>query len=243
MSDSEDDFNNNQIKVVVLGEQNVGKTNIIKRYCYDDFSRIYVPTVGADFFIKRTSLSKNKEITVRFTDVSGLELAGHMLKTYLFQVNIVILVYDITEYKSFDSLAIWLRVVDQIIENNTESQKLIAVFGNKCDLEHKRSVRLDKTNHFINEHQLVNYFVSAKTGENINSAFTELLARYFNVPLTRLEKEKQKMVMKAELIPNTPVISTKNGCSKMKMKNNVNTVKNKNKKNNAVRSENSCTVQ
>ena len=35
-------------------------------------------------------------------------------------------------------------------------------------MEHKRSVRLDKTNHFVNENSLVNYFISARTGENVS---------------------------------------------------------------------------
>ncbi|KAF7278771.1 hypothetical protein GWI33_008003 [Rhynchophorus ferrugineus] len=215
MSDSEDDVQNSQVKIVVLGDHNVGKTNLVKRYCYDDFSRLYVPTVGADFFINRTTLSEHKEITVRFTDVSGMEMSSEMLKTYLFQVNIIILVYDITDCKSFDALAIWLKLIREIFEYNEESYRgHIAVFGNKCDIEHKRSVRLDKTNNFIHEHQLTNYFVSAKTGENVNSSFTEVLAKYFNVSLTRIDREKQKLVVRAELISTPILIHTTNSAPK-----------------------------
>lgn len=47
-----------------------------------------MPTIGADFYIKRITLSGNKEIIARITDVSGLELNGHMLDTYLFKVNV-----------------------------------------------------------------------------------------------------------------------------------------------------------
>lgn len=39
------------------------------------------------------------------------------------------------------------------------------------DLEHKRAVRLDKTQHFVNEYKVVNYLVSAKTGENVRYYF------------------------------------------------------------------------
>lgn len=64
------------------------QTNLIKRFCHDDFSRIYVPTIGADFYIKRVTLSRTKDVIVRIADVSGLEMNGHMVSTYLFKTNV-----------------------------------------------------------------------------------------------------------------------------------------------------------
>ncbi|XP_050308836.1 ras-related protein Rab-28-like isoform X2 [Anthonomus grandis grandis] len=167
MSDSEEEANEKQLKVVLMGEQMVGKTNLIKKFCFEEFSRIYVPTIGADFYVKRLSFLGNKEVTVRLTDVSGLELNGHMMATYLFQVNIIILVYDITSHPSFDSLENWLSKIKSI----SPEEMVITTFGNKCDIEHKRAVRLDRTNHFVHENKLSNYFVSAKTGENVGKFF------------------------------------------------------------------------
>lgn len=67
-------------------------------------------------------------------------------------------------------------------------------------MEHKRAVRLDKTNHFLNEYKLVNFLVSAKTGETINSCLMDLVGRYFGMPLTKLEKERRMPIVRAELI-------------------------------------------
>ncbi|CAG9774095.1 unnamed protein product [Ceutorhynchus assimilis] len=194
MSDSEDDSNEKQLKVVVLGDSSVGKTNLIKRFCYDEYSRSYTPTIGADFYIKRITLAENKEINIRITDVSGSELNKTMFATYLFKADMIFLVYDITKSESFDSLISWLRKIDEVLDNRTI---FIAVIGNKCDLEHKRSVRLDKTNSFITDNKLSNnYFVSARTGENVNSSFVNLISKYFNLPL-----DKQRPIIKAELVP------------------------------------------
>ncbi|KAJ8972629.1 hypothetical protein NQ314_000085 [Rhamnusium bicolor] len=161
MSDSEEESIEKHLKLVFVGEPNVGKTSIIRRFCYDEFTRQYNQTVGADFYIKRLALPGRKDISVRITDIGGLELNGHMLENYLFNSNV-------------------------------------------CDLEHKRAVRLDKTQRFVGEFGLFNFLVSAKTGENVNTCLTDLIARHFGIPLSRIEREKQATVIKAELTPTTP---------------------------------------
>ncbi|XP_060522721.1 ras-related protein Rab-28-like [Cylas formicarius] len=206
MSDSDDEGvcerADNRIKIVVLGEPNVGKTCIIRKYCYDEFSRHYAPTAGADFYIKRVELPGKGEITVQITDTGGAEQNTKMLEHYLFKADIVLFVYDITICSSFDSLATWLKTSVAIL-NAGERRVVMSVFGNKCDLEHKRGVRLDKTNSFMYENRLSNYFLSAKTGENVNACFVELLSKFFGVPMTSLEMEKQMSVVKAELVSNS----------------------------------------
>ncbi|VEN64050.1 unnamed protein product [Callosobruchus maculatus] len=63
--------------------------------------------------------------------------------------KVIILVYDITDCDSFDNMAIWIEKIKEDV-----SDPLIAVFANKCDLEHKRAVRLDKTKKFIEQYGL-----------------------------------------------------------------------------------------
>ncbi|KAJ8923290.1 hypothetical protein NQ315_001848 [Exocentrus adspersus] len=177
------------------------QTSIIRRFCYDEFTRQYTPTAGADFYIKRVTLPGRKEVSVRITDVGGLELNGPMLGNYLFKSNMIVLVYDITNFASFDRLLTWMQHISKFDENPA----FVAVFGNKCDLEHKRAVRLDKTQSFVEEFQLFNYLASAKTGEHVNLYLTNLIARHLGVPLSKFEREKLTTVLKAELVPSTPV--------------------------------------
>ncbi|XP_056634434.1 ras-related protein Rab-28-like [Diorhabda sublineata] len=195
MSESEEDISEKNVKVVVLGDPNVGKTSIVRRFCYDEFTRYYVQTMGADFYIKRMDLSKKKEISVRVSDIGGIQLNEKMLKNYLFNSNIVIIVYDITNAQSFESTLMWLNEVKKIVVNS----KQIAIFGNKSDLEHKRIVKLDKIQRFVIEFGILNYCVSAKTGENVHSSLTNLIAKHFGIQLTRIEREKQAPIVRAEL--------------------------------------------
>nr|CAH7766946.1 unnamed protein product [Callosobruchus chinensis] len=152
MSDSEEEIKEKQLKLVFLGEPNVGKTCIIRRFCYDEFTRHYSQTIGAEFYIKRVELPEKEEIVVRMSDVGGMEMEGHMLKNYLFNVNVVILVYDITDCDSFENMALWINKIRADV-----SDPFIAVFANKCDLEHKRAVRMDKTKKFVEEYVIEKY--------------------------------------------------------------------------------------
>lgn len=101
----------------------------------------------------------------------------------------IVLVYDITNFSSFESLFLWIEHISKY----KEDPPFVAVFGNKCkflhhtslcllhnfiflaDLEHKRVVRLDQTQNFVEEFQLYNFLVSAKTGENVNIFFLMIL--------------------------------------------------------------------
>ncbi|XP_072394478.1 ras-related protein Rab-28-like [Diabrotica undecimpunctata] len=195
MSDSEEDVSDKNVKIVVLGDPSVGKTSIVRRFCYDEFTRYYVQTMGADFYIKRIDLSKKKEITIRISDIGGIQLNENMLRNYLFNSNIIIIVYDITNSQSFDSVLVWLNEVRKIVENS----KQIALFGNKTDLEHKRTIRSDKTQKFVIESRLLSFLVSAKTGENVNASLTNLIAKHFGIHLTRIERERQAPIVQAEL--------------------------------------------
>ncbi|GLV43217.1 Rab10 [Carabus blaptoides fortunei] len=167
MSESEEDSTNNQIKITLLGDPSVGKTCIIRRFCYDEFSRQYTSTIGADFHIKRKYLPAGKEIVLKISDIGGLELSGNMLDKYLFNSNVCLL-------------------------NN-------ALIGNKCDMEHQRAVRLDRTKQFAEQHKLTSYSMSARTGESVTFCIMELVARHLGIRFSRVEKEKQHKIVRAEL--------------------------------------------
>ncbi|KAJ8983968.1 hypothetical protein NQ317_008671 [Molorchus minor] len=135
------------------------ETSIIKRFCYDEYLRQNTQTIGADFYMKRLTLPGKREVTVRITDIGGAELNGQMLGNYLFNTNMIILVYDITNSESFDGMLQWIDRMVKLLER----PPFVAILGNKSDMEHKRAVRLDKTQSFVEEFQLLSFLVSAKT--------------------------------------------------------------------------------
>jgi Ras-related protein Rab-28 len=63
-SSGDEEPDNLQYKVVVLGNGTVGKTSIIMRFCEDYFAKSYKQTIGVDFFVKRLELPGNVQVTL-----------------------------------------------------------------------------------------------------------------------------------------------------------------------------------
>ena len=96
--ESDDEPENLQYKVVVLGNGTVGKTSIIMRFCEDYFAKSYKQTIGVDFFVKRLELPGDVYVALQVWDIGGQSIFGKMIGTYIYEANAVILVYDITNH-------------------------------------------------------------------------------------------------------------------------------------------------
>ena len=88
--DSDDEPENLQYKVVVLGNGTVGKTSVIMRFCEDHFARSYKQTIGVDFFVKRLELPGNVQVALQVWDIGGQSIFGKMIQTYIYEANAVI---------------------------------------------------------------------------------------------------------------------------------------------------------
>lgn len=91
-----------------------------------------------------------------------------------------------------------MRLVKQTFKDSP--LPLIALVANKCDLNHLTSVSLDKHNLFIDENGFIDYFVSAKSGENINKIFYQTAAYLCNVDLDDTEVESFTSIVPAAII-------------------------------------------
>ncbi|XP_069679053.1 ras-related protein Rab-28-like [Periplaneta americana] len=199
MSDSEDEAVEKQLKIVIVGEACSGKTCLASRYCHDEFTRQYFPTAGVDFFLKRTAISGAGNITLQIWDVGGKSIEGNMLDKYIYGADVVLLVYDITNPISFDSLEEWLDTIRRVVVSQ-EPQPLITVVANKCDLEHQRKVRPERQHKFSQENGLASHLVSARTGEMVALCFQKIVADMLGLKLSRAEQEEQQPVMQAEIL-------------------------------------------
>lgn len=105
-------------------------------------------------------------MNVHLWDVGGLALHGGMLDKYVFGAHIILLVYDVTNNFSFDVLEEWIDKIRKL-SNDDEERPVLAVVGNKCDMEHQRSVKRDRSHKFAAENALPYHDVSARTGEGV----------------------------------------------------------------------------
>ena len=174
------------IKILTLGDTEVGKTSIVLRYSDDKFHDSKIATIGIDFKIKIIKKGKEK-IKVSIYDTAGQERFQNIVKHYYRGANGVLLVYDITKRKTFEKLNFW---INDIKENSDDLDNLfIYLIGNKNDLEENREVSCQEATAFAKEKNFPYIEVSAKTGNNIYKLFDETIKGALDKMIDKEKKE------------------------------------------------------
>ena len=132
------------IKVVFLGEAGVGKTSLINRYFDKNFDEYENSTLSGTF-VQKSIKYKDKEYSFDIWDPSGRQVYRSLNKIFLRDVNIIVLVYDITKKQSFLELQYWL---DLILENYQNA--FLILVGNKNDLFLNREIKESDGKKFAN---------------------------------------------------------------------------------------------
>ena len=174
------------IKLLTLGETEVGKTSIVLRYSEDKFNYNKIATIGIDFKIKIIRKG-NEKIKVSIYDTAGQERFQNIVKHYYKGANGVLLIYDITKRDTFKKLDFW---IEDLKENADNIDNLfIYLIGNKNDMEEKREVSFQEATDFAKDKKLPYIEVSAKTGNNIKKLFDEVIKGAMTKMLTNENKE------------------------------------------------------
>ncbi|NVM03478.1 MAG: GTP-binding protein [Candidatus Helarchaeota archaeon] len=163
-------FSEIAIKIVLVGDEEVGKTSIIIKYVKNRFTEDYKPTLGADFAVKKLKFNE-KKVKLYLWDIGGQKQFKNLHKYYYEGANLFLLVFDLTSYKTFENA---INIWTEDIKNNYDTIPIILV-GNKFDLENERQVLFEeiekKSLNFIN----FSIETSAKTGHNIENLFLRIL--------------------------------------------------------------------
>uniref|UniRef100_A0A7N4NRD0 RAB28, member RAS onco family n=1 Tax=Sarcophilus harrisii TaxID=9305 RepID=A0A7N4NRD0_SARHA len=89
MSDSEEECQDRQLKIVLLGDGTSGKTSLATRFAQEAFGKQYKQTVGLDFFLKRITLPGNLNVTLQVWDIGGQTIGGKMLDKYIYGAQLI----------------------------------------------------------------------------------------------------------------------------------------------------------
>ena len=186
------DINCLKCKVIFVGDSSVGKSCIINRYINDSFQN-QVVTLGCNSLLKTMTIDKYN-IKFDIWDTAGMEKFRSLNAQFYKDANIVILVYEIINLNSFNSIKnYWYK---DIIENSNKNI-ILGLIGNKSDLYlDKEEVSEEEARNYAKEINAIFKLTSALNGNGINELF-EILAKEY------IKKYKNNMLI-GNLIDNKP---------------------------------------
>ena len=149
------------IKILIVGDPGVGKSNFIYRYTKDKFSVNKLSTVGFESNIKEIEITE-KKVIVQLWDSAGQEKYKSITKNLFTRVQGIIILYDITNKNSFINIQNWIKLIK---ETNDSIPYVLA--GNKCDLTNQRAVEEEEAIKFSKENNINFMETSAKQDINI----------------------------------------------------------------------------
>ena len=169
---------NNTCKIVLVGDAGTGKTCIISRFVNDSFQKSQMTTACPSFCTKTISYPEyNKTINLDIWDTAGQEIYRAISKLFYKGACVGILVYDITSQKSFDSIKdYWYNE----LKENTESNIIFNVVGNKQDLYEEEQVKEEDAKEFAKSINAGFYLTSAKRNINISDLFINSGKKYID---------------------------------------------------------------
>jgi small GTP-binding protein len=158
-----------QFKLVLLGESAVGKSSLVLRFVKGQFLEYQESTIGAAFLTQTVCLN---DTTVKFEiwDTAGQERYHSLAPMYYRGAQAAIVVYDITNADSFDRAKSWVKELQRQGNPNI----VIALAGNKVDLETKRSISTEDAQSYADENGILFMETSAKTAANVNELFVAI---------------------------------------------------------------------
>ena len=184
-------------KLVLLGDSAVGKSCLVVRFVRDEFFEYQEPTIGAAFLTQTVTLP---DATVKFEiwDTAGQERYRSLAPMYYRGAAAAIVVYDITKKDSFKGAINWIKEIQKRGDPNV----VIALAGNKADMEGKRKVQYEEAQQYANDNEIMLMETSAKTAHNVRNLFVEIAKKL----------PKNLVVQERETFPIVPPQKHRSGC-------------------------------
>jgi len=157
------------IKLLLIGDSGVGKSCLLLRFCDDAWTPSFITTIGIDFKIRTIELD-GKRIKLQIWDTAGQERFRTITVAYYRGAMGILLVYDVTDERSFNNIRTWYSNVEQ---HASEGVNKILI-GNKCDWADKRVVTVEQGRELAAELGIPFMETSAKVNISVEDAFFSL---------------------------------------------------------------------
>ena len=182
-------------KILLIGDAGVGKTNIVERYINKKFEENSVSTIGVDLRDKTFDFDGDR-VKVQIWDTAGDPKYRSLQDSYYKGAQGFMLVYDISNKKSFENLDKWYKAI-KVDNKNSNNIKVILV-GNKSDLGENRQVTEEEGKNKAKIFGFPYIETSSLNGQNIDEAFFLLVKEVYNnnknefTPDVKLSLEEKK---------------------------------------------------
>lgn len=160
-------------KVVLLGDEGCGKTSIITRLMKDEYTKEHNATVGVDF-ISKTMVVDERFVRLHLWDTAGKERFRSSIPTYVKDAQMIVIVYDVSDRKTWDNISNWLELIKSVRKNDFDDV-VVCLVGNKCDARsHQTQVSSLEGHERATENDWIFIECSAKADYNIRRLFQKL---------------------------------------------------------------------
>ena len=200
-------------KIVLIGESGVGKTSLISQLMDQTFQLDQQSTTGGTFSTKTALCDNSRILKLEIWDTAGQERYRSLTTMFYKDANAAVLVYDITRKDSFEQLEeYWTKQ----IKENSPSDIILAVCGNKSDLIEKEDVNEDTARKFAQSLGAIFVSTSAKSMEQVNNLFIQLVKLYTQCNEVKFIDEEDSTLYKQR--KDTVKITKENTIKKTKKK-------------------------
>ena len=199
------------LKIIFVGETQVGKTAIITQFTENRFEEEYVTTMNSDKIQKEVEISNGKKIKIEIWDTIGQIGYRAVNKIFMKSTKIAIIVYDITNQKTFDVLK---EFYDQVNDVNGKENVMFVVVGNKSDLYEDQVVTKEAGEEYAKSIEALFFETSATDHECIENLFKDVIENYVKtkmpVVVNEPEKKDDNDSGKQDVPQKNPTISKEN---------------------------------
>ncbi|RNF11892.1 small G-protein [Trypanosoma conorhini] len=157
----------NSIKVIVVGDGNVGKTSMLRRFVKGEFVNQYKKTIGAEFMEKNVFLHQsNTTVKLMLWDTAGQEVFNSLTQAYYRGAGAAILAFSTVDKHSFMNVVNWKRNVENVCGIIP-----MVLCQTKFDLAHDAAITNEEAEQLAIELQLPFFRVSTKDDFNVTQLF------------------------------------------------------------------------
>ena len=198
----------NELKIIVIGNSNTGKTSFVNKWTKGTFTDNYKATVVSEFSFKVFQF-KDKYYRIQLWDLAGQDKNTHITKIFSKDSHGCLVLCDITNKETLNDTLKWKESVDEsarFIDGDIIPSVLVQ---NKIDLVDEDSLKdEEEIKKFAEDNKYIGYFrTSVKMGIGVDECMefliTNILERIEKCSKegkNPLEKDRQNLVLEHKKI-------------------------------------------